>query len=92
MFLKFDKNADNLLQALGISEERFYELINKRNELSDKTETFFDVIDSLNNDDSLTVEEFTFLMIQIGVMRGVNSAMTDRISDDEDIEAGKEYE
>lgn len=92
MFLKFDKNADNLLLALGISEERFYELINKRDELSDKTETFFDVIDSLNNDDSLTVEEFTFLMIQIGVIRGVNSAMTDRISDDEDIEAGKEYE
>ena len=92
MFLKFDKNADNLLPALGISEERFRELINKRNELSDKTETFFDVIDSLNNDDSLTVEEFTFLMIQIGVMRGVNSVMTDGISDDEDIEAGKEYE
>jgi hypothetical protein len=92
MFLKFDKNADNLLPALGISEERFHELINKRNELSDKTETFFDVIDSLNNDDSLTVEEFTFLMIQLGVMRGVNSVMTDGISDDEDIEAGKEYE
>ena len=92
MFLKFDKNADNLLPALGISEERFNELIKKRNELSDKTETFFDVIDSLNNDDSLTVEEFTFLMIQIGVMRGVNSVMTDGISDDEDIEAGKEYE
>ncbi len=92
MFLKFDKNADNLLPAFGISEERFYELIKKRDKLSDKTETFFDVIDGLNNDDSLTVEEFTFLMIQIGVIRGVNSAMTDRISDDEDIEAGKEYE
>lgn len=92
MFLKFDKNADNLLPALGISEERFRELINKRNELSDKTETFFDVIDSLNNDDSLTVEEFTLLMIQIGVMRGVNSVMTGVISNDEDIEAGKEYE
>ena len=92
MFLKFDKNADNLLPALGISEERFNELIKKRNELSEKTETFFDVIDSLNNDDSLTVEEFTFLMIQMGVMRGLNSVMTDEISDDEDIEAGKEYE
>lgn len=92
MFLKFDKNADNLLPALGISGERFYELIKKRDELLDKTETFFDVIDSLNNDDSLTVEEFTFLMIQIGVMRGIDSVMTDGISDDEDIEAGKEYE
>lgn len=72
MFLKFDKNADNLLQALGISEERFNELIKKRNELSDKTETFFDVIDSLNNDDSLTIEEFALMMINVGVMRGVN--------------------
>ena len=69
MFLKFDKNADNLLLALGISEERFNEL---RNELSDKTETFFDVIDSLNNDDSLTIEEFAFMMINVGLVRGAN--------------------
>ena len=72
MFLKFDKNADNLLPALGISEERFNELIKKRNELSDKTETFFDVIDSLNNDDSLTIEEFALMMINVGLVRGAN--------------------
>lgn len=72
MFLKFDKNADNLLPALGISEERFNELLKKRSELADKTETFFDVIDSLNNDDSLTVEEFAFMMINIGLFRGAN--------------------
>ena len=86
MFLKFDKNADNLLPALGISEERFRELMKKCNELSDKTETFFDVIDSLNNDDSLTVEEFAFMMINIGLVRGANYFA------EGETEAGKEYE
>ena len=77
MFLKFDKTADNLLEALGISEERFEELINKRIEIFDKSETFFDVVENLNNDDSLSKEEFTFMMIQTGVSHVINSMRDD---------------
>jgi len=77
MFLKFDKTADNLLEALGISEERFEELINKRKEIFDKCETFFDVVENLNNDDSLSKEEFTFMMIQTGVSHVINSMRDD---------------
>lgn len=77
MFLKFDKTADNLLEALGISEERFEELINKRKEIFNNCETFFDVVENLNNDDSLSKEEFTFMMIQTGVSHVINSMRDD---------------
>lgn len=83
MFLKFDKTADNLLEALGISEERFEELINKRKEIFNNCETFFDVVENLNNDDSLSKEEFTFMMIQTGVSHVINSMRDDEEDENE---------
>ena len=87
MFLKFNKNADNLPEAFGISDERTIELADKCGEAIEKCETFFDIIDDINNDDTLSKEELVFLLLQLGAMHAASS-MKNEI--EEEIEREKE--
>lgn len=70
--LKIDNSCDNFSQALGISEERFYELnemfksLVDRLEKENRDELSLSLIVEESSKMDITNEEFALLMFQIG--------------------------